>query len=125
MVAMNMLRGIADVMRDTVLDRRENPKDDIISLLWAADIDGEPMTFEIMQSYCAIMFIAGLDTVVNSMGFGARHLAANPDLQDELRGDPEAIANASKELLRCYAFVGPMRILKQRLRVLRRVVQAG
>ncbi len=113
MVAMNMLRGIADVMRDTVLDRRENPKDDIISLLWAADIDGEPMTFEIMQSYCAIMFIAGLDTVVNSMGFGARHLAANPDLQDELRGDSEAIANASKELLRCYAFVGPMRILKR------------
>ena len=113
MVAMNLLRGIADVMRDTVLDRRENPKDDIISLLWASTIDGEPMTFEIMQSYCAIMFIAGLDTVVNSMGFGARHLAANPELQDELRGNPEAISNASKELLRCYAFVGPMRVMKR------------
>jgi cytochrome P450 len=59
------------------------------------------------------MFIAGLDTVVNAMGFGVRHLAAHPELQDELRGDPEAIAGASKELLRCYAFVGPMRVLKQ------------
>jgi cytochrome P450 len=113
MAAMSLLRGIADVMRDTLLDRRDNPKDDIISLLWAAEIDGEPMTFEIMESYCAIMFIAGLDTVVNSMGFGAYHLAANPDLQEELRGDPEAISNASKELLRYYAFVGPMRVLKQ------------
>ena len=112
MVAMSMLRGIADVMQDTVLDRRDNPRDDMISLLWAADIDGEPMTFEIMESYCAIMFIAGLDTVVNSMGFGVRHLAASPELQDELRGDPEAIAAASKELLRAYTFVGPMRILK-------------
>jgi cytochrome P450 len=71
------------------------------------------MTFEIMQSYCAILFIAGLDTVVNSMGFGVGHLAAHPDLQDQLRGKPEAIARASKELLRCYAFVGPMRVLKQ------------
>ncbi len=87
-------------MQDTVLDRRDNPKDDMISLLWAADIDGEPMTLEIMESYCAIMFIAGLDTVVNSMGFGVRHLAAHPDLQDELRGNPEEIAAASKELLR-------------------------
>ena len=110
--AMNLLRGIADVMRETVLERKEHPRDDIISLLWASDIDGEPMTFDVMQSYCSIMFIAGLDTVVNAMGFGARHLAANPDLQAELRGNPEAIAAASKELLRCYAFVGPMRILK-------------
>lgn len=113
MVAMAMLRGIADVMKDTVLDRRDNPRDDMISLLWAAEIDGEPMTFEIMESYCAILFIAGLDTVVNSMGFGACHLAANPDLQDELRGDGEAIAAASKELLRAYAFVAPMRVLQQ------------
>lgn len=113
MVAMSMLRGIADVMKDTLLDRRDNPRDDMISLLWAAEIDGEPMTFELMESYCAILFIAGLDTVVNSMGFGVRHLAAHPDLQVELRGDPDAIAAASKELLRTYAFVGPMRILKQ------------
>ena len=54
MVAMNLLRGIADVMRDTVLDRRENPKDDIISLLWASTIDGEPMTFEMMQSFAVV-----------------------------------------------------------------------
>jgi cytochrome P450 len=110
--AMAMLRGIADVMKDTLEDRRENPKDDIISLLWAAEIDGEPMSMDIMESYCSIMFIAGLDTVVNSMGFGVAHLAANPDLQDELRGNPEAISNASREMLRYYGFVGPMRILK-------------
>jgi len=113
MVAMTMLRGIADVMKDTVLDRRDNPQDDMISLLWASDIGGEPMTFEIMESYCAIMFIAGLDTVVNSMGFGVRHFAANPDLQDELRANPALIPNASKELLRLYAFVGSMRVLKR------------
>jgi len=113
MFAMNMLRGISDCMRETILDRRTNPKDDLISLLWAAEIDGKPMTLDVMQSYCAIMFIAGLDTVVNAMGFGVLHLAQNPALQDELRGNPEAISGATEELLRCYAFVGPMRILKR------------
>jgi cytochrome P450 len=113
MVAMNMLRGIADVMRETVLERRDHPQDDLISRLWASDIDGEPMTFDVMQSYCAILFIAGLDTVVNSMGFGTRHLAADPDLQERLRGDRDAIGRASKELLRCYSFVGPMRVLTE------------
>lgn len=113
MFAMNMLRGISECMRETILDRQKNPQADMISLLWAAEIDGAPMTFDIMQSYCAIMFIAGLDTVVNALGFGIRHLAQNPDLQDELRGNREAIAGAAKELLRCYAFVGPMRLLKR------------
>lgn len=113
MVAMTMLRNIADVMLPTVLDRRDNPRDDLISRMWASDIDGEPMTLDVMQSYCAIMFIAGLDTVVNSMGFGAAHLAANPELQEKLRGNPEAIARASKELLRVYGFVGPMRVVRQ------------
>jgi cytochrome P450 len=113
MSAMNLLRNIADVMSPTVLDRRDNPRDDMISRLWASDIDGEPMTLEIMRSYCAIMFIAGLDTVVNSMGFGARHLASDPALQEQLRGKPEAIAAASRELLRCYGFIGPMRLVKQ------------
>ena len=47
------------------------------------------------------------------MGFGAGHLAAHPELQEQLRGDPGAIARASKELLRYYAFVGPMRVLTQ------------
>lgn len=112
LVAMNLLRGIADVMRETLLARREDPKDDLISRMWAADIDGEPMTFEIMQSYTAIMFIAGLDTVVNALGFGVRHLAANPELQDELRANPENIPGASRELLRMYGFVAPMRVVK-------------
>jgi len=107
------MKSIADVMRDTILDRRENPKDDIISLLWSLKIDGEPMKLDLMQSYCVILFIAGLDTVVNALGFGVRHLAMNPELQRELRAKPELIRDASEEMLRHYAFVAPIRKLKK------------
>lgn len=109
---MLMMKSIADVLRDTILDRKENPRDDIISLLWSLELEGEPMTMELMLSYCVILFIAGLDTVVNALGFGVRHLASDPALQNDLRASPDLIPDAVEELLRRYAFVAPIRMLK-------------
>jgi cytochrome P450 len=111
--SMLKMKSIADVMRETIIERRENPKDDIISLLWSLEIEGEPMKLDLMLSYCVILFIAGLDTVVNALGFGVRHLAMDTELQRELRANPELIRDASEELLRRYAFVAPMRVLKK------------
>lgn len=110
---MLMMKAIADVLRDTIIDRRENPKEDIISLLWSLELEGEPMTLELMLSYCVILFIAGLDTVVNALGFGVRHLAMDTQLQQQLRNQPDLIPKASEEILRRYAFVAPIRMLKQ------------
>lgn len=102
-------RKVADAMLGDILARREDPKDDIISLLWATEIDGEPMTLELMEDYAVLLFIAGLDTVINGMGFGIRHLAMHPQLQEQLRADPELITEAAEELLRRYTFTIPMR----------------
>jgi cytochrome P450 len=99
------LRAMAMVMRDTLLDRRDNPTGDLISRLWQTDVDGRPLSLEDMQNYCILLFIAGLDTVMNAMGYGVRHLAANPELQEELRADPSLIPEAAEELLRRYSFV--------------------
>ena len=109
---MLMMKAIADVLRDTIIDRRENPREDLISRLWSLKLEGEPMTLELMLSYCVILFIAGLDTVVNALGFGVRHLATDPHLQRELRENPELIPKATEEILRRYAFVAPIRMLK-------------
>lgn len=110
---MLMMRSIAAVMRETIVARRDDRRDDIISLLWSLEIEGEPMRLDLMLSYCVILFIAGLDTVVNALGFGVRHLATDPRLQRELRANPELIPKASEELLRRYSFVAPIRILKR------------
>src|SRR5262249_41214492 len=93
-------RGVADAMLDVILARKDDPKDDLISLIWQTEIDGKPMTLELMEDYAVLLFIAGLDTVINGMGFGIRHLARNPDLQKTLREKPELIASATEELLR-------------------------
>lgn len=106
-------RKVADAMLPDILARRDDPRDDIISLLWATEIDGEPMTLELMEDYAVLLFIAGLDTVINGMGFGVRHLAMHPELQDKLRAEPELIVEAAEELLRRYTFTIPMRRVAQ------------
>lgn len=102
-------RKVADSMLADILARRDHPKDDIISLLWATEIEGKPMTLELMEDYAVLLFVAGLDTVINGMGFGIRHLARHPELQAKLRAQPELITEAAEELLRRYSFTIPMR----------------
>jgi cytochrome P450 len=103
------MRKVADSMKDEIEARRTNPQDDLISLLWSSEIDGKPMTYELMEDFSVLLFIAGLDTVINGMGYGIRHLAQNQDLQNELRANPKLIVEAAEEMLRRYTFTVPSR----------------
>jgi cytochrome P450 len=105
---MGLLRVTAS-MRDTILARRDHPQDDLLSLLWKSEIDGKPTTMEDMENYAVLLFIAGLDTVMNGMGFGVRHLAKDLALQRQLRANPRMIPEAAEELLRRYTFTVPVR----------------
>lgn len=103
------MRKVADAMKGEIEARRTDRKDDLISLLWSAEIDGKPMTMELMEDFAVLLFIAGLDTVINGMGYGIRHIAANPDFQNDLRANPKLIVEAAEELLRRYTFTVPTR----------------
>ena len=103
------LQRIVASMRDTMLERREHPRDDIISMLWKSEIEGKPTTVEHIEDYCLLLFIAGLDTVMNGMGHGVCHLAQDLSLQQQLRVTPRLIPEAAEELLRRYTFVVPVR----------------
>jgi cytochrome P450 len=105
---MKLLR-ITAIMRDTILERRAHPRDDILSMLWQTEIDGKPMTLEDMENYAVVLFIAGLDTVMNGIGHGVRHLALNPTLQAQLRANPALVSEATEEILRRYTFTVPPR----------------
>lgn len=103
------MRKVADSMKDTIAARRDAPEDDLISLLWQAEIEGQPMTFDLMEDYAVLLFIAGLDTVINGMGFGIRHFATHPEFQEEIRANPKLVVEAAEELLRRYTFTVPTR----------------
>ncbi len=109
MGSLQRLVKVAEIMRKDVIDRRDNPRDDILSMLWQVEIDGRPMTLDDMDNYGVLLFIAGLDTVMNAMGYAVRHLAQDIELQDKLRADPTLIPKAAEEMLRLYSFVVPVR----------------
>lgn len=103
------MRNVAESMRAELEARRDDPRDDLISLLWRTEIDGKPMSYETMEDFGVLLFIAGLDTVINGMGYGVRHLAMNPGLQQQLRENPKLIVEAAEEMLRRYTFTVPAR----------------
>jgi len=102
---------IVDGIKDVLVARRDAPQDDIISMLWQTQIDGRPSTMDDMENYCVLLFIAGLDTVMNGIGHGVRHLATDLVLQDRLRNDPAQIGEATEEMLRRFTFTVPPRLI--------------
>ncbi|MYM64039.1 cytochrome P450 [Pseudomaricurvus sp. HS19] len=107
------LRKVADVMRDAILERKDNPQNDLISLLWDSEFNGQKATLHDIENYAVMLFTAGLDTVVNGMALGAVHLAKNPQLQAEMRAHPEKTSDLTEEMLRRYTFTLPPRFVAE------------
>ncbi|HEY6131734.1 MAG TPA: cytochrome P450, partial [Halioglobus sp.] len=107
----NRLREVADIMNDTILERRDNPQDDVISMLWQSEFEGQPATLYDIENYCVMLFVAGLDTVMSGMGLGVCHLARDQALQARLRANPGQIPTAAEELMRRYTFTLPPRYI--------------
>lgn len=108
-VLMKRTLRILGAMRETILARKDDPRSDLISMLWSLEIEGRSATLEDIEDFSLLLFLAGLDTVMNAMGYAARHLAMHPDLQRQLRAEPLLIAEAKEEMLRLYSFVVPPR----------------
>lgn len=105
--------NVAQLMAGLIAERQAERRDDLISRLIDTEIDGRPTSFEELQGYCLLLFIAGLDTVANGMAFAVRHLARDLPLQERLRADPSLISEAAEEMLRRYTFTLPARIVAE------------
>lgn len=105
------MRKIIEAMSDTLEDRRRNPRQDLISTLWQLELDGQPLSLNDMENYAIVLFIGGLDTVVNGLGHAIRHLTLDQELQARLRSDPGLIPEAAEEVLRRYTFTVPPRMV--------------
>jgi len=102
-------QNVSVMINELIEARKAKREDDLISRLIDTEIDGAPIPMSTLQGYGMLLFIAGLDTVVNGMSFAVRHMARNPDLQETLRADPKKIPDAVEEMLRRYTFTLPGR----------------
>jgi cholest-4-en-3-one 26-monooxygenase len=82
-------------------DRRENPRDDIISKLIHGDVDGERLSEMDFDLFFLLLSVAGNETTRNALSHGLAALLDNPDQYQELVDDPSIIeATAVDEVLR-------------------------
>jgi len=86
--------------RDLIARRRQNPGDDLISLLAEVEEEGDRLSEVEMIGNIFLLFGAGHETTVNLLGNGLLALLTHPGQWERLRAEPDLVANAVEEMLR-------------------------
>lgn len=80
--------------------RRQDPRDDLLSDLVQAEADGQRLSKDELLGFCLLLLVAGHETTSNLIGNGTVVLAQHPAARQRLRADPTLIPQAVEELLR-------------------------
>jgi len=102
---------IVDAMRayftQLVDERRARPREDLLSGLVAAELEGSRLTFDEMLQMLILLLVAGNETTTNLIGNAAVELMKHPDQLARLRAHPELLPSAIEEVLR---FSSPVQV---------------
>ncbi|GMG88381.1 cytochrome P450 [Biformimicrobium ophioploci] len=105
---------------DMIAERREHPRDDMISDLVSTTIvdpdNGEtrPLNMEELQSLLQQLMVAGNETTTSAITGGMVSLIQNPEQLRALQEDPGKIPNAVEEILRMESpSAGMWRVVKK------------
>ncbi len=80
--------------------RRTEARDDLLSVLAGAEIDGHRLTDEDLLNFAFLLLVAGNETTRNLIALGTLALIAHPDQRRLLIEDPTLIPGAVEEMLR-------------------------
>lgn len=85
---------------EMVDERREEPKDDLLSIWVHAEIDGVPLDEDQLLFEHTMIMIGGSETSRNAMSGGVLSLAEHPEQRDFLAENPQWCTNAMEEATR-------------------------
>ena len=85
---------------DLLTARREAPRGDVLSTLSMAEVDGTRLSDSELVKFCILLLTAGQETTKNLIANGIYFLTEYPELQAELRAQPDLIPAAIEEMLR-------------------------
>jgi cytochrome P450 len=93
-------KRIYGYFEDLIDERQKHPREDLMSYLVQAEIEGHKLSHNEILDICFLLLLAGLDTVTATLGCNVAYLAANPEQRRKLVEKPELIPAAVEELLR-------------------------
>lgn len=102
--AMNALAGMMMYGQAMADDRRANPRDDIVSRIVNAEVEGERLTDTEFQMFWLLLIVAGNETTRNAVS-GAVVALHEHGLWSWLAGHPQHLDTAVEEVLR---YVSPV-----------------
>jgi cytochrome P450 len=105
-VRMQVMREMTEYIDVLLRDRQVNPQDDMLTLVANAEIDGEPVEWDLKVGYIRLMIVAGIDTTWSAIGSGLWHFAQHPDEVARLVAVPDddlLWQLGTEEVLRYYA----------------------
>jgi cytochrome P450 len=96
-----------------VEDHVEHPRDDLITYLLEAELDGEKLDWFHVGRTVGLLMIAGIDTTWSAIGASIWHLAGHRSDLERLVAEPELLPTAIEEFLRAYAPVTMARLVRE------------
>jgi cytochrome P450 len=111
-------KSIYAYFEDLIAERRNDPRDDLMTYLTQAELEGEKLTHNEILDICFLFLLGGLDTVTATLGCSIAFLAENPEQRRRLVENDGLLDGAVEELLRWETPVtGVPRLLKQDIKV--------
>jgi cytochrome P450 len=92
-------------------ERRERPREDLLSGLVRAEHEGSKLTHDEMITMLILLLVAGNETTTTLIGNAVQELVAHPDAQAQLRAEPALVPRAIEEVLR---FASPVQFAPRR-----------
>jgi cytochrome P450 family 142 subfamily A polypeptide 1 len=86
--------------RRVIADRRREPKDDLVSALVHAEVDGERLSDDELLAETLLILIGGDETTRHVLSGGMYQLLLHPEQRAALAADPGKIPTAIEEMLR-------------------------
>lgn len=101
--SLTALGQLYSYFEELIKDRRTGATrepDDLLSVLMAAEVDGQRLSDEDLLNFCYLLLIAGNETTRNLIALGMLALIENPAQFRTLRDDPSLVTTAVEEMLR-------------------------
>lgn len=102
-------RQFSDYIGSVIRARRGQNGEDLITQMVNSEVFGRSITDEEAENMCIQVLIAGLDTVVNILGFIFAYLAGDDELRRTLTANPALQEDAILEFLRRFPLVSNAR----------------
>ena len=105
-VRLEVMMEMSQYIDGLLKDRLANPKDDLLTTIATAEIDGKEVPWDIKIGYVRLQIIAGIDTTWSAIGSGLWHFAQHNDEVKRLLAvdnDDMLWQTANEEVLRYYA----------------------